>query len=177
MPPTSHVVVAYDLSRSGRAALERSLALATRAPWHVLHVVCVIDPRAAFPALPARRVDAAYVADVRRTLAALVAGGFAARGATGVSYVVHALTSKRPATTILHVAREVGAELIIVGTKGLTGLERALVGSIAQRVVRDAHCTVEVARAEGYANRRGGDHRASLRKWRNCASPTTRRSS
>ena len=47
-------------------------------------------------------------------------------------------------------AREVGADLIIVGSNNITGVERLLVGSVAEHVVRDAHCTVEVARPTTY---------------------------
>ena len=55
----SQVVVGFDFSHSGRAALDRAIGLATRAPWHVLHFVCVIDPHFAFPALPTKHIDLA----------------------------------------------------------------------------------------------------------------------
>jgi glycine betaine transporter len=38
------------------------------------------------------------------------------------------------------------ADLIIVGTHGRTGLSHALIGSVAEKVVRLAHCPVLVAR-------------------------------
>jgi hypothetical protein len=37
-----------------------------------------------------------------------------------------------------------------VGSKGLTGVERLVLGSVAERVVREAGCTVEVARPKTY---------------------------
>ena len=49
------------------------------------------------------------------------------------------------------VAREArAADLIIVGSKGLSGIERAVLGSVSEKVVREAGCTVEVARAKTY---------------------------
>ena len=39
----SQVVVGYDFSHSGAAALSRAIALAIRAPFHVLHVACIVD--------------------------------------------------------------------------------------------------------------------------------------
>ena len=42
----SPVVVGFDFSHSGAAALHRAVTLAARAPVHVLHVVCVVDPKA-----------------------------------------------------------------------------------------------------------------------------------
>jgi nucleotide-binding universal stress UspA family protein len=139
------VVVAYDFSVSGHAALDRALALAKREPWHVLHIVCVIDPRMAFPALPSERVDIEYANRVVAAISALV------RGELGDSpFYVHAPLGKKASRAILAVAERVGADLIVIGCKGLTGLERAIVGSTAEQVVREAGCTVEVAKSKRY---------------------------
>jgi nucleotide-binding universal stress UspA family protein len=54
-----------------------------------------------------------------------------------------------PAAEILEAAREKGADLIVMGTHGRTGLEHALMGSIAERVVRRAHCPVLTVRPPG----------------------------
>jgi nucleotide-binding universal stress UspA family protein len=47
-----------------------------------------------------------------------------------------------PVTAILRVAREVGADLIVMGTHGRRGLGRLLLGSVAELVVRRAACPV-----------------------------------
>lgn len=143
----SQVVVGFDFSHSGHAALSRALKLAARAPWHVLHIVAVIDPHWAFPAVPAKHVDDTYPARVREAVVALVH-----REAQGpISFTVHARTGK-PVKQILAVARDVNAELIIVGSRGVTGVERAIVGSTSERIAREAHCTVEIARENTYGN-------------------------
>src|SRR5205814_2627344 len=46
------------------------------------------------------------------------------------------------AGTILRVARELPADLIVMGTHGRTGLGRLLMGSVAEQVVRKASCPV-----------------------------------
>jgi nucleotide-binding universal stress UspA family protein len=51
-----------------------------------------------------------------------------------------------PHQRIVQVAQEVGAELIVIGTRGLSGLERFLLGSTADRVVRTAPCPVVTVR-------------------------------
>lgn len=51
-----------------------------------------------------------------------------------------------PAAEIVSFARASGIELIVIGTHGRTGLEHALLGSIAERVVRRAHCPVLTVR-------------------------------
>jgi len=43
---------------------------------------------------------------------------------------------------VLRVAQEVHADLIVIGTHGRTGLERLLMGSVAEQVVRQAVCPV-----------------------------------
>jgi nucleotide-binding universal stress UspA family protein len=47
---------------------------------------------------------------------------------------------------IIKAAREVGADLIVMGTHGRTGLAHALLGSVAQKVVRKAPCPVLTVR-------------------------------
>ena len=54
-----------------------------------------------------------------------------------------------PAAEILEAARDARADLIVMGTHGRTGLEHALMGSIAERVVRRAHCPVLTVRPVG----------------------------
>lgn len=143
-PAPSHVIVAYDLSHSGHAALERAIGIAKRAPWHVLHIVSVIDPRFGFPALPTEHVDTQYA---NRVVAAVTVEVATELGEQG-QFFVHAPIAKKPAPAILKVAEEVGADLIVVGSKGLTGVERWMVGSTSEQIVREAGCTVEVARTK-----------------------------
>ena len=52
------------------------------------------------------------------------------------------------AEEIVNLAQEIGASLIVVGSRGLGGLKRALMGSVSDSVVRHAHCPVLVVRAE-----------------------------
>lgn len=44
--------------------------------------------------------------------------------------------------SVISAAEEVGADLIVMGTHGRRGLPRALLGSVAEKVVRTAHCPV-----------------------------------
>jgi len=52
----------------------------------------------------------------------------------------------RPDVEILDLAEELGAGLIVVGSRGLGGLRRTLLGSVSDSVVRHAHCPVLVVR-------------------------------
>jgi nucleotide-binding universal stress UspA family protein len=51
-----------------------------------------------------------------------------------------------PRSSIVDEADEWGADLIVVGSHGRTGLTRWLLGSVAQAIVRHASCSVEVVR-------------------------------
>jgi nucleotide-binding universal stress UspA family protein len=60
--------------------------------------------------------------------------------------VEHLLEEGDPATATLQVAQERRCELIVMGSHGRTGLGRLLMGSVAERVVREAPCPVLIVR-------------------------------
>jgi nucleotide-binding universal stress UspA family protein len=47
-----------------------------------------------------------------------------------------------PFLEIIHAAQTDGADLIVMGTHGRTGIAHVLMGSVAERVVQKAHCPV-----------------------------------
>ena len=49
---------------------------------------------------------------------------------------------------ILAVGEDIGTGLIVLGSRGLGGVKRALMGSVSDSVVRHAHCPVLVVRKE-----------------------------
>ncbi len=58
------------------------------------------------------------------------------------------ITERYRAQQIVQVAEDVGAGLIVMGSRGLGGVRRALMGSVSDSVVRHAHCPVLVVRPE-----------------------------
>ena len=74
------------------------------------------------------------VSDTEKTLAA-----------TGLK-VVGSVVTGLPKIAIVHEARGWGADLIVVGSQGLRGITRLLIGSVAEAVAVHAHCSVEVIR-------------------------------
>jgi nucleotide-binding universal stress UspA family protein len=167
----SSIVVGYDFSHTGHAALRRAVELAA-GESSTLHVLCVLDPHDPLPSIPAEDgVDYRYVDRVMRALDVAVRDELrdTAPGAD-VPFHVHARIGK-PAGELVTLAREVAADLVVVGSHGLTGLERLLVGSVSEKVTREANCSVEVVKGEATRGR------ASLQAWRSYGSPTTHRSS
>src|SRR5918999_1669842 len=81
--------------------------------------------------------------EARTMLEELVRRGGERGGGAGV----HARIG-RPDAEIVGLADELGAGLIVLGSRGLGPLRRALVGSVSDSVVRHAHCPVLVVRQE-----------------------------
>jgi nucleotide-binding universal stress UspA family protein len=63
------------------------------------------------------------------------------------------LIEERIAPGIIGLAEEIGAGLIVIGSRGRGGIRRALMGSVSDTVVRHAHCPVMVVREDEH----GGD--------------------
>jgi nucleotide-binding universal stress UspA family protein len=63
----------------------------------------------------------------------------------GLRVEVHAREGD-PADAILDVAEEQGADLIVVGNKGMTGAKRFLLGSVPNKVSHHAPCSVMIIR-------------------------------
>ncbi len=60
--------------------------------------------------------------------------------------VHHVLLEGDPAREIVRYGRDANMDLIVMGTHGRTGMERLLLGSVAERVMKDAACSVLVVK-------------------------------
>lgn len=133
-----HIVIGYDGSEPAVRALDRVAVLADdETVVSIVTAGSILPPRsrpAAEPGSPE--------ADERAGVLEEGAERLADRGID--VHVVEAITD--PASAILQTARETGADLIVVGTRGRTRAARALLGSVSQRVLRDAPCDVLVVR-------------------------------
>jgi nucleotide-binding universal stress UspA family protein len=63
----------------------------------------------------------------------------------------------RPYEQIINLAREINADLIVLSTRGHSGLKHLLLGSTAERVVRNAPCPVLVARKRKQRSKASGE--------------------
>ncbi|MDY3551977.1 universal stress protein [Gemmata sp. JC717] len=60
--------------------------------------------------------------------------------------VSHVLLEGDPAAEIARYAADAGIDLIVIGTHGRTGVERPVMGSVAERVMRESACSVLVVK-------------------------------
>jgi nucleotide-binding universal stress UspA family protein len=146
---TRRVLILYatDFSPAAGPAFRTALAWARRRRAR-LHLVHVVTPPALFledsylSAQAWRRLEAEGLRAARRRLAALQARARRAGVATSATVVRSAV----PFSAIVQAARRAGAELIVLGTHGRTGLARVALGSVAERVVALAPCPVLTVR-------------------------------
>jgi nucleotide-binding universal stress UspA family protein len=136
---TPKIVVAYDGSDPGRRALERGAGLADGASVTVVSVAHLLRPVGRGPG--PEPIDPDEVARRDRALeeakSRLAEKGIEARLVPGIG---------DPATVLVEEAREWGADLIVVGTRGLNLGERIMLGSVSTKVVHHAPCDVLVVR-------------------------------
>lgn len=139
------VVVAYDLSPSGEVALSRAIEVVARAPQHVLHVVTVLDAHRGLHKVTYENADA-----MQQTLRDHVGAAFNNRPTSSeIQFFIHCRIGK-PVDEILKLSEEIGADLIFVGSHNKVSIERVLLGSVSERIVREARCPVMVARPKTY---------------------------
>jgi nucleotide-binding universal stress UspA family protein len=134
-----------DFSDASRAAMEVAADLARRfgaelVLFHAYPVPGYTFPDGSVVASPKMLQDLADGAE--RHLEAWRRDAEAA----GAARVEAAKVAGEPAAEIVSFAREQGVDLLVLGTHGRTGLEHALMGSIAERVVRRARCPVLTVR-------------------------------
>jgi nucleotide-binding universal stress UspA family protein len=141
------ILIAIDESKFSEAAL-RSVAAR---PWpadteiRVLHVVEA-------PSLLLGREMTAHDPEfeavwkaLREQAQALVAKATEWLRCSGLS-VTPALAEGDPKSQIIDVASDWHADLIVLGSRGRKGLDRFLMGSVSEAVVRHARCSVEIIR-------------------------------
>jgi nucleotide-binding universal stress UspA family protein len=139
------VLIASDLSDASDFAVQQGARMAQGGSVALCHVM----PEPVTHALLAQD----YEADLQKQIAIQPKIGEALRGQwsrlapTGGPEPELFIDLGSPYEQILGRAEQWHAELIVVGTHGRKGLKRLLLGSVADQVVRAAHCPVLVARA------------------------------
>jgi nucleotide-binding universal stress UspA family protein len=148
--PIKRIIVATDFSEGSDTAMEQAIGLAS-ALGASLDLVHVLDP--ALLTTPAglggvamgdadvliERIDEALASRVERVQRA------------GLVCQSDSLDGFPPREIVRH-ARKTGADLIVLGTHGRTGIAHAIMGSTAERVVQRSSCPVLVIPPERRPN-------------------------
>jgi nucleotide-binding universal stress UspA family protein len=89
--------------------------------------------------------DLQWLVNPREDVESTLAGGAEELAGSGLQVETVAREGD-PADAILDVAEETGADLIVVGNKGMTGAKRFLLGSVPNKVSHHAPCSVLIIR-------------------------------
>ncbi len=145
MSTMQEIVAAVDFRSESKAALARAQYLATQfsAKLHLVHGV----PKRSFAmshdlsALPGswRAAEESAAKDMAELAAALRAEGIE---------LTTQVSDLDPVHAVLAAAEEHGADAIVMGTHGYTGLKHAILGSVAEGVLRQAACPVITVRED-----------------------------
>lgn len=141
------ILFCTDFSESADAAFEFALDTALRRPGSTLTLLHVIhEPDAQFWRSYLSEVDN-LDADARRAVDEKITSAYRSRLPPGLEMQVEILIGP-DAATILDFARANRTDLIVLGRHGHGGLGRALFGSVAEKIVRQAACAVLVVPLE-----------------------------
>ena len=145
----SKILVALDGSDNANKALDLAIKLGQRCDAELIlfHAIQLGNLSPGYAAMVSRAARDVYQSLAQEQADAIL--GEAERAATGhgIEHVTR-LTQEAdsPAAAILSAAGSVAAELVVVGTRGLTGLRGIAMGSVAHKVASAASCPVLVAR-------------------------------
>ena len=138
------ILVPYDRSPLSKRALERAL---TKDPDDQITALYVIDPVLGVYEAEAKGLRAASTWHDRMTEQAEEICADATEQASNHDCEITTVTeSGRPARTILEYADEHEIEHIIMGSHAREGVSRLILGSVAERVVRQAPMPVTIVR-------------------------------
>jgi universal stress protein A len=147
MLPIKTILVPTDFSECSTEATRAAIEFAKQ--FHAsLEIVYVFEPvqysvPEAYLVYPPAGMATVY-AELRRALAKVQKIAFDA----GISNTSTMLLEGYVADTIVERAATINAELIVIGTHGRHGIAHALLGSVAEKVVRKAGCPVLTVRCK-----------------------------
>jgi nucleotide-binding universal stress UspA family protein len=147
MPLFKRIVVGTDGSETAKEAVKQAASLA-QLTGAALEVVSAYEP------VSQRRIESereGAPADIQHEFGPREDVNFALDGAVAIARSMDVEVKPHPrdgdpADAILSVADEVGADLIVVGNKGMTGARRFLLGSVPNKVSHHAGCGVLIVR-------------------------------
>jgi nucleotide-binding universal stress UspA family protein len=137
------IVAGTDGSDTAGVALRRAISLAT-SDGAVLTVVSAYARSAAHVAREDQVPrDVRYEVGAREEVNMILAGASSEARRAGVEVKTEAVRGNA-AEAILDLAARVDADLIVVGSKGMSGTRRYLLGSVPNSVSHHAHCSVMI---------------------------------
>lgn len=145
MGPYKRILCPIDFSGYAAVALREATALAKSMGAELTLLHAYQNPAYVLPMSGYVGPTADMITKMRQQIGDELEGlaeGVRKQGITVQTQVVEGM----PYKCIVDLAAEWKADLVVMGTHGRTGLSHALTGSVAERVVRTAHCPVLITR-------------------------------
>lgn len=137
------VLVPMDFSQNSKLALQMALKIAPQAPVQVLHVIDMpSQERMQQAGLSAETVELRYakaLSDAGRAMVEIIADC-----APGDTRVTSSIEYGDPSAVIRDKTQSFGSDLIVIGKRGETELDQALLGSVTRHVLYETACDVLV---------------------------------
>ena len=135
------VLAATDGSEHSMKAVRRALELAEKEGAEITLMSVAYFSKGDFDEMPPRIQD-----KLERQARDAIERAKVLFAEKGIKVETILETGVVPANNIIKRAKEDGFDLILMGSTGLTGLERVLIGSTAAKVVAHAPCSVSIIR-------------------------------
>lgn len=150
--PFSAILVPTDGSDDAKLATQVATDLAKRtgAAIHLAHA-WQIATYAGDPFIYSTALPDDYLTMYEQTGRAILENEAARIAADGVTVAQTHLLQGRPADVIVELGRAIGADLIIVGSRGLGPIRRLVLGSVSDGIAHNAPCPVLVVRGDATA--------------------------
>lgn len=140
------ILVPVDFSANSRGALDLAVDLAKTfdAELHLLHCYQVTPATMAPYGIA---IPETFEQDLRTASLRRLSEERARIDGSGLTVEEH-VSAHFPSEAIPEMAESLGADLIVMGTRGLSGLKHVLLGSVAERTLRRAKCPVLTVKDE-----------------------------
>lgn len=139
-----NVLLATDFSAAAREAAGHASALAS-ASEATLHLLHVIEEFAYWESFSLQHFPSPEVYEELESNARIALEDLARDAELGGDVATHVRHGK-PFIEIIRAARDLAADVLVIGSHGQSGLSETLFGSTAEKVVRKAPCAVLVVR-------------------------------
>ncbi|HEY4566777.1 universal stress protein UspA [Planococcaceae bacterium Storch 2/2-2] len=140
----SNIIIAIDGSPGAKAAFKKAVEVAKSSEGATLHLASIIDTRSYAAVEAYDRTIAERAQKHAEDLLNEYAEEAKKAGATNVEIHVEYGNPKTMITRNL--TNKLNADLIVAGATGLNRVERFLIGSVSENIVRSAQCDVLIVR-------------------------------
>jgi nucleotide-binding universal stress UspA family protein len=141
------ILVPVDFSNESRRALDQAIEFAKAFGAEIRLLHCYVLDLAAVGPTYGIATPTNYIFELHEAAAKRLTEWRSRVRAEGLN-AEQTVSAQSPFVEIPALADEIRADLIVMGTRGLSGLKHVLLGSVAERTIRSAKCPVLVVKSD-----------------------------